>query len=86
MITLSAICGYIGVHGGGVTTYNGALLDAALDLPDWLNPDKKAYTYLPPLSFCATVETGKPFPVKAAWFPVDNFVNQQGDTNRTIRR
>jgi molybdopterin-containing oxidoreductase family molybdopterin binding subunit len=84
MITLSAICGYIGVHGGGVTTYNGALLDAALDLPDWLNPDKKAYTYLPPLSFCAAVETGKPFPVKAAWFPVDNFVNQQGDTNRTI--
>jgi len=84
MITLSAICGYIGVHGGGVTTYNGALLDAALDLPDWLNPDKKAYTYLPPLSFCATVETGQPFPVKAAWFPVDNFVNQQGDTNRTI--
>jgi len=84
MITLSAICGYIGVHGGGVTTYNGALLDAALDLGDWLNPDKLAYTYLPPISFCDAVLTGKPFPVKAAWFPVDNFVNQQGDTNRTI--
>ena len=28
--------------------------------------------------------TGKPFQVKAAWFPVDNFVNQQGDTNRVI--
>jgi len=84
MITLSAICGYIGVHGGGVTTYNGALLDAALDLSDWLNPDKKAYTYLPPLSFCDAALNGKPFPVKAAWFPIDNFVNQQGDTNRTI--
>jgi molybdopterin-containing oxidoreductase family molybdopterin binding subunit len=84
MITLSAICGYIGVHGGGVTTYNGALLDAALDLGDWLNPDKLAYTYLPPISFCDAVLEGKPFQVKAAWFPIDNFVNQQGDTNRTI--
>jgi len=84
MITLSAVCGYIGVHGGGVTTYNGALLDAALDLGDWLNPDKLAYTYLPPISFCDAVFTGKPFQVKAAWFPVDNFVNQQGDANRTI--
>ena len=84
MITLSAVCGYIGVHGGGVTTYNGALLDAALDLGDWLNPDKLAYTYLPPISFCDAVLTGKPFQVKAAWFPVDNFVNQQGDANRTI--
>lgn len=84
MITLSAICGYIGVHGGGVTIYNGALLDAALDLPDWMNPDKKAYTYLPPISFCDAVLNSKPFPVKAAWFPVDNFVNQQADTNRVI--
>jgi molybdopterin-containing oxidoreductase family molybdopterin binding subunit len=84
MITLSAICGYIGVHGGGVTTYNGSLLDAALDLTDWLTPDKKSYTYLPPISFCDAVLEGKPFQVKAAWFPIDNFVNQQGDTNRTI--
>ena len=84
MITLSAICGYIGVHGGGVTTYNGALLDAALDLGDWLTPDKKSYTYLAPILFSDAVLTGKPFPVKAAWFPIDNFVNQQGDTNRTI--
>lgn len=84
MITLSAICGYIGVHGGGVTIYNGALLDAALDLPDWMNPDKKQYTYLPPISFCDAVLTGKPYQVKAAWFPIDNFVNQQGDTNRVI--
>jgi len=84
MITLSAICGYIGVHGGGVTTYNGALLDAALDLGDWLNPDKLAYTYLPPIQFCTAVLEGKPFQVKAAWFPIDNFVNQQGDSNRTI--
>lgn len=56
MITLSAICGYIGVHGGGVTIYNGALLDAAIDLPDWMNPDKKAYTYLAPILFCDGTE------------------------------
>ncbi|MDG6925759.1 MAG: molybdopterin-dependent oxidoreductase [Nitrososphaerota archaeon] len=84
LITLSALCGYIGVHGGGVTTYNGALLDAAIDLPDWITPDKKSYQYLPPISFCDAVLNGNPYPVKAAWFPCDNFVNQQGDTNRTI--
>ena len=85
LITLSAICGYIGVHGGGVTTYNGALLDAAIDLPDWITPDNKSYSYLPPLSFTSAVLNNDPYPVKAAWFPVDNFVNQQGDTNLTIK-
>lgn len=84
MITLSAICGYIGVHGGGVTIYNGALLDAALDLPDWMTPDKKAYTYLAPILFSDAVLKGQPYQIKAAWFPIDNFVNQQGDTNRVI--
>lgn len=90
IITLSALCGYIGVHGGGVTIYNGALLDAAIDLPDWINPDKKAYNYLPPLSFADAVlngvqdSSGNTYKVKAAWFPCDNFVNQQGDTNTTI--
>jgi anaerobic dimethyl sulfoxide reductase subunit A len=84
MITLSAICGYIGVHGGGVTIYQGALLDAAFNLPDWMSPDKKSYAYLPPISFCDAVLDGKPYPIKAAWFPCDNFVNQQADTNRVI--
>ena len=84
LITLSAICGYIGVHGGGVTTYNGALLDAAIDLPDWITPNKTSYKYLPPISFTDAVLSGKPYPVKAAWFPCDNFINQQGDTNLTI--
>jgi len=91
LITLSALCGYIGVHGGGVTIYNGALLDAAFDLPDWINPDKTAYNYLPPLSFVEAVQngvqdsSGNTYKVKAAWFPCDNFVNQQGDTNATIQ-
>ncbi len=82
LITLSALCGYIGVHGGGVTTYNGALLDAAIDLTDWLNPDGKQYNYIPPLSFADEVFKGN---IKAAWFPCDNFINQQADTNKTIK-
>lgn len=82
LITLSALCGYIGVHGGGVTTYNGALLDAAIDLTDWLTPDGKQYNYIPPLSFADEVFKGN---IKAAWFVADNFINQQGDTNRTIK-
>ncbi|MGC8662096.1 MAG: molybdopterin-containing oxidoreductase family protein, partial [Nitrososphaeria archaeon] len=82
LITLSALCGYIGVHGGGVTTYNGALLDAAIDLTDWLNPDGKQYNYIPPLSFADEVSKGN---IRAAWFPCDNFINQQADTNKTIK-
>ena len=82
LITLSALCGYIGVHGGGVTTYNGALLDAAIDLTDWLTPDGKQYNYIPPLSFADEVFKGN---IKAAWFPLDNFINQQGDANKTIK-
>ncbi|MGC8696332.1 MAG: molybdopterin-dependent oxidoreductase [Conexivisphaera sp.] len=82
LITLSALCGYVGVHGGGVTTYNGALLDAAIDLTDWLTPDGKQYHYVPPLSFADEVFKGN---IRAAWFPLDNFINQQGDANKTIK-
>ena len=36
------------------------------------------------MDFCDAVEKGKPFPVKAAWFPIDNFAQQMSDRNRVI--
>ena len=40
------------------------------------------YTLLEPMDFCSAVEKGEPFPVKAAWFPIDNFAQQMSDRNR----
>ncbi len=84
LLTLQAITGNIGVHGGGVTTFAGGLTTTAFDLVDWWNPTGKPYTVLEPMDFCSAVQSGKPFPVKAAWFMVDNFAQQMSDRNRVI--
>jgi len=83
LLTLQAITGNIGVHGGGVTTFAGGLTTSAFDLPGfWAPPGTKNYTLLEPMQFCDAVEKGDPFPVKAAWFPIDNFAQQMSDRNR----
>jgi molybdopterin-containing oxidoreductase family molybdopterin binding subunit len=84
LLTLQAITGNLGVHGGGVTTFAGGLTTTAFDLFNWWNPTGKPYTVLEPMDFCGAVETGKPFPVKAAWFMIDNFAQQMSDRNRVI--
>ena len=83
LLTLQAITGNIGVHGGGVTTFAGGLTTTAFDLAHFWNPTGKPYTLLEPMDFCDAVEEGKPFPVKAAWFMIDNFAQQMSDRNRT---
>jgi molybdopterin-containing oxidoreductase family molybdopterin binding subunit len=87
MLTLQAITGNIGVHGGGVTTFAGGIAAtfAPFDLFDfWAPKGTSIYTLLEPMDFCDAVEKGKPFPVKAAWFPIDNFAQQMSDRNRVI--
>ena len=85
LLTLQAITGNIGVHGGGVTTFAGGMAAtiAPFDLFDfWAPKGTKIYTLLEPMNFCDAVEKGDPFPVKAAWFPIDNFAQQMSDRNR----
>jgi anaerobic dimethyl sulfoxide reductase subunit A len=84
LLTLQAITGNIGVHGGGVTTFAGGLTTTAFDFVDWWSPTGKLYTLLEPMNFCDAVEHDKPFPVRAAWFMVDNFAQQMSDRNRVI--
>ncbi len=84
LLTLQAITGNIGVHGGGVTTFAGGLTTTAFDLLHWWAPNGKPYTLLEPMNFCDAVEKGKPFPVRAAWFMVDNFAQQMSDRNRVV--
>ena len=85
MLTLSALCGYIGEHGGGVTTFSGAIVTMAFDVPGWFFPDKKQYTYLPPMAASDAMLDGKPYPVRAAWFMIDNFAQQMSDRNKVVQ-
>ncbi len=81
LLTLQAITGNIGVHGGGVTTFAGGLTTSAFDFGSWWFPDGKSYTLLEPMDFCTAALEAKPYPVKAAWFMVDNFAQQMSDRN-----
>lgn len=82
LLTMAALTGNIGEHGGGVTIYSGALLTTAYDVPGWFYPDKKQYTYLPPMQASDAMLESKPYPVKAAWFMVDNYAQQMSDRNK----
>jgi len=90
LLTLQAITGNIGVHGGGVSTFGGGLTSSAFQLDDWLNPvpNTDGYSLLEPMDFCDAVTTGQvsgeDYPVKAAWFVIDNFAQQMSDRNKTV--
>lgn len=85
LLTLQAITGNIGVHGGGVTTFAGGLTTTAFDLGGWWNPTGKPFPVLEPMNFCDAVLKDDPHPVRAAWFMIDNFAQQMSDRNRVIR-
>jgi anaerobic dimethyl sulfoxide reductase subunit A len=84
LLTLQAITGNIGIHGGGVTTFAGGITTTAFDFIHFWGPTGKLYTLLEPMNFCDAVEHDKPFPVRAAWFMIDNFAQQMSDRNRVI--
>lgn len=85
LLTLQALTGNIGVHGGGVTTFAGGLTTTAFDLGSWWAPAGETFTVLEPMEFAGAALEGKPYPVKAAWFMVDNFAQQMSDRNKTIK-
>ena len=37
------------------------------------------------MDFCDAVEKDDPFPVRAAWFMIDNFAQQMSDRNRVVQ-
>ena len=85
LLTLQAITGNIGVHGGGVTTFAGGITTTAFDLGHWWNPTGKPYTVLEPMDFCDAVLKDEPYPVGAAWFMIDNFAQQMSDRNQVVQ-
>jgi anaerobic selenocysteine-containing dehydrogenase len=85
LLTLQAITGNIGVHGGGVTTFAGGLTTTAFDLATWWAPNGRTFPVLEPMNACDAMLEGKPYPVRAAWFMVDNFAQQMSDRNKVIK-
>jgi molybdopterin-containing oxidoreductase family molybdopterin binding subunit len=86
LLTLQALTGNIGVHGGGVTTFAGGLTTTAFDLGGWWAPKgTEMFTVLEPMEACDAMLHDKPFPVRAAWFMVDNFAQQMSDRNRVVK-
>jgi len=85
LLTLQAITGNIGVHGGGVTTFAGGITTTAFDFGHWWNPTGTPYTVLEPMNFCDAVLKDDPYPVRAAWFMVDNFAQQMSDRNQVVK-
>jgi len=82
LLTLQALTGNIGEHGGGVTTFAGGLTTTAFDLLGWWGPEgTELYSLLMPMAFCNAVLNNDPYPVKAAWFPIDNLAQQMSDRN-----
>ena len=87
LLTLQAITGNIGVHGGGVTTFGGGLTTAAFDFDRWWNPTRREdapYDVLEPIDFCSAVTNSDPYKVSAAWFVIDNFAQQMSDRNKVV--
>ena len=86
LLTLQAMTGNIGVHGGGVTTFAGGLTTTAFDLGNWWAPKgTEMFTVLEPMEACDAMLHDKPYPVRAAWFMVDNFAQQMSDRNLVIK-
>lgn len=86
LVTLQALMGNIGVHGGGITTFAGGLTTTAFDLGHfWQPPGTELFTVLEPMQACDAMLKDDPYPVRAAWFMVDNFAQQMSDRNKTVR-
>jgi anaerobic dimethyl sulfoxide reductase subunit A len=86
MLTLQALTGNIGVHGGGVTTFAGGLTTLAFDLPGWWAPEGTTiFTVMEPMQACQAMLNNKPHPLRAAWFMVDNYAQQMSDRNTVIK-
>jgi anaerobic selenocysteine-containing dehydrogenase len=86
LVTLQALMGNIGVHGGGITTFAGGLTTTAFDFAHFWQPaGTELFTLLEPMQACDAMLDDDPYPVRAAWFMIDNYAQQMSDRNKVIR-
>ena len=86
LVTLQTLMGNIGVHGGGITTFAGGLTTTAFDLANFWQPKgTQLFTELEPMDACDAMLESKPYPVRAAWFMIDNYAQQMSDRNKVVK-
>lgn len=85
LLTLQALTGNIGVHGGGVTTFAGGLTTTAFDLANWWSPSGQPVSVLEPMEACEAMLEGKPYPVRGAWFMINNYAQQMSDRQKVVQ-
>jgi len=86
LVTLQALTGNIGEHGGGVSTFGGGLTSTAFDLPAWWQPEgTEFFTVMEPMQACEAMLNDDPHPLRAAWFMIDNYAQQMSDVNKVVK-
>ncbi len=86
LVTLQMLMGNIGVHGGGITTFAGGLTTTAFDFPHFWQPEgTELFSLMEPMQACDAMLEGDPYPIRAAWFMIDNFAQQMSDRNKVVR-
>jgi len=94
--TLGAVCGYIGVSGGGVshgvarTAGRGRDSDAAVRKEPfnefiWTDTGEHQVTYQHGCTLYDHITKEDPYPIKFAWIATFNWLNQAPDANRVIK-
>ncbi len=90
--TLAAVCGYIGVKGGGASHAGGTATNKPIpgvnvplyNAADWNNTGGKTANELKGIRIYEMAEKGEPYPLDFLWIACSNFVNQSPDMNRLI--
>ena len=87
MLTLQALTGNIGVHGGGVTTFAGGPHHPGLRPARLVGAGghHAVHGHGAHAGLRRHARPSKPHPLRAAWFMVDNYAQQMSDRNKVIK-
>ncbi|MDO8690742.1 MAG: molybdopterin-dependent oxidoreductase, partial [Dehalococcoidia bacterium] len=85
-VTLAALTGNLGTPGGGASSIFIWPMQSLSGVQRFDFPDGKRYTPLPGMMLYDGIDTGDPWPIRAAWFIGYNFVNQAANPNRMIKQ
>ncbi len=96
--TLAAVCGYVGVKGGGASHAGGTSATQAIpgvNIPpnvtvyndkEWKSTGKYKGRQMPGIKIYDMIEQGDPYQIDFLWIAGSNFLNQSPDSNRVINK
>lgn len=91
--TLAAVCGYVGVNGGGASHAGGTsgvnpipgINVPVFNSAPWGDTGGAEASKMPGIKLYDMIEKGDPYPLDFLWISSSNFLNQSPDTNRVIK-